>query len=378
MVLRPLTVAIALASFLSTITSATASYGTFSKPLFAAIEAQNHTLAAALLTVFPPMTKAIDYTTKYTTVYASVVHKDAGILQLLLEHGGDVNAAISTPTTASSFFGLASSYGDTPLCRAVHDGLTIIIEILLQANATVDAPCGNAHGTALIQACRNDSTAFAHLLLQAGADPNLPLAMPPLLVALNRNYGNSSSDYALLKTLLEAGANASLPLDSPPLLLAVKEGNLMLVELLLAHHANPNPTYVGKQPLIVAMEKEDMASADELLCHGATLKDVPNAMYLLVAAVERDDLRTAEFLLKAGVDLNLSVTFPSLGVAVNQDGLTVNLLYNEAAAGVLMPLGDQQSDYQWSGHCRAASLPRCHSEGCPRGHFPPRPGCDAR
>jgi hypothetical protein len=65
------------------------------------------------------------------------------------------------------------SSAPTPLAQAVHDGLTDIIKLLLEAGADVNG-LGSSTPTPLAQAVYDGLTDIIKLLLEAGADPNIP------------------------------------------------------------------------------------------------------------------------------------------------------------------------------------------------------------
>uniref|UniRef100_M8C438 Putative ankyrin repeat protein n=1 Tax=Aegilops tauschii TaxID=37682 RepID=M8C438_AEGTA len=73
--------------------------------------------------------------------------------------------------------------GPTPLTQAVDDGFTDFVKLLLEAGADPNIPSeagadlnarGNSGPTPLTQAVDDGSTDFVKLLLEAGADPNIP------------------------------------------------------------------------------------------------------------------------------------------------------------------------------------------------------------
>lgn len=97
---------------------------------------------------------------------------------------------------------------------------------------------------------------------------NLPEERTPLLFAIE------NEDLKLAHILLEAGANPNTPwpvTTQPPLLLAVKKGNIPLVELLIKHKADIEQTNKidGSTPLIQAAAHGQLEIVKILLKNGA-------------------------------------------------------------------------------------------------------------
>lgn len=107
-----------------------------------------------------------------------------------------------------------------------------ILSVLLLAGCRSD-------DTALTLAVRAGDVAQTRALLAAGADPNGPVGInewPPLLHAVHKNQLGTAS------LLLERGAdvNGGAPDGMTPLMMAAGYGNDDMVQLLLAHHADPH------------------------------------------------------------------------------------------------------------------------------------------
>jgi len=280
-----------------------------------------------------------------------------GAAELLLEAGADVNARERWA-------------GQTALMWAAAQSQPEMMTLLLANGAEVDArstvrqwdrkvsseprPKELSQGglTPLMFAARVGCIACAELLLEAGADINLPdpYGVTPLLVATL----NLENDFAAY--LVEKGADiAAWDLyGRTPLYVAIDMvdfpapprgdsappmSGLQLAELLLARGANPNsqlkqwrPPFVrlargqdntlatGATPLLRAAHASDVAAMQLLLQHGASV-DLPNASGItpLMAAAgvgvspntsraknktEQTSIEAARLLLEAGADVN--------------------------------------------------------------------------
>ena len=161
------------------------------------------------------------------------------------------------PPHSSPFFPFCSRKGDadydrlfgkrtTALGVAAKNGHTAVVALLLEAGLT-------AHlDSALYQACGNDNVAVIGLLLDAGAAINarLPSGQVPV------GYAAHSGHADVVAALADGGADleaCTLKRKLTPLFLAAKHGHMAVVDVLLAHGANPNaPNGVLATPLYVA------------------------------------------------------------------------------------------------------------------------------
>lgn len=112
---------------------------------------------------------------------------------------------------------------------------------------------------------------FIHLLLQNGANPNLPDAESSLLSAAIRFHGKE-----VVTLLLDHGANPNLldPTGAPILFVAAEEKKPELVQLLLDKGANINITNKnGWTTLHFAFQIGDKSVVERLLANGASLQN---------------------------------------------------------------------------------------------------------
>jgi ankyrin repeat protein len=222
----------------------------------------------------------------------------AAVVQLLTEHGADLriqSAALTPPgrrglgfANSNVVFGASgrakakvpSKGGLTALLFAVREGSLDCVRILVAKGADVNQAAVDGSGPLLV-AVQNGRYDVARFLLDHGADPKLTNAKgwtPLYLAVKNRNQESTaipgpSTDGVLdcITALLDHGAdpNARITADTEvhqgmtalwlreagatPLLRAALSGDLTVIRILLAHHADPSiPTLDHTTPLMVA------------------------------------------------------------------------------------------------------------------------------
>ena len=200
--------------------------------------------------------------------------------ELLLARKADVNTK--------------DSGGYTPLCFSVIYPQPQITELLLANGADVNAQTDN-QWTPLSLAVKGNSPGMVKLIL--AHQPKLEVLDSNRLTPLQRAViqGQSQEQLQIAELLLTAGAdaNAIFPDGETPLLLAVRNVNKPMVDLLLAHKANPDlQDNLGNTPL--ALTKMDGPQTDQQ--RRATLAQI------------------AELLRKAGANENLQ-RLSSIGVS---------------------------------------------------------------
>lgn len=218
----------------------------------------------------------------------------------------DYADAVTALVTAGADVEARSSRGMTPLLFAIRDGGLNAARALLAAGADVNAginntsrgtgsytPAASGHTAPLTLAVINAHYELAAALLAAGADPNAPDARGSALHALAwiRRPGSGRppiqtgelDSLVLAESLLARGADANARIDweeipfevdlgivkpppnisvgrnfisfigATPFYLAAKHADVELMELLVAHDADPlTPTEQGVTPLMAA------------------------------------------------------------------------------------------------------------------------------
>jgi ankyrin repeat protein len=280
-----------------------------------------------------------------TPLHLAAIAGYAGLVELLLAKGADVNAvdtfgrtplsyavdkhyqpvvqlllaAHANPNAGSSNLPLteAAYYGDMPALKlllangAASDINTNVSADFRQISGLNTSSGAGGNATPLAAAVSQKHADAVAELIRAKADPNgsTPDGYPLIVSALG--------DALTLKALLEGGAdpNRSDRDGMSPLLRAVTQAAQPAVELLLAHKADPNvgrPQY-GWTPLHEAAQQGNKAIAQVLLKAGADVNPQLTDGYTpLHIAVYRKQREVAELLLANRADPN----------AKNKDGQT--------------------------------------------------------
>ena len=186
-----------------------------------------------------------------TPLWVAMVRRDMKIIQLLIDHGADVNAP-GVPFLR-------------PLTWAASRGNVDITETLLLADAdpNIEDYQGNSI-LALVCGARMTSQRLLQvvkLLLRFGADPNAGLStgLTPLTGACVRGR------VRLAQCLLNAKAEVNLHQSPTPLMLAVFKNNCSLLKCLLAAGAKTCARHNGAPPYKAAQLKGHKSTAKVLL-----------------------------------------------------------------------------------------------------------------
>ena len=203
-----------------------------------------------------------------------------------------------------------------------------------------------AIGLCLTYAIYHSPLAFVEALLKAGADPKGEAGdgFPPLIAALTTAVPTAGATvrkdvHELLSMLLDAGADVAERgvNDVTPLHMAASQGDLVAVNILLAHGADPNATtriddmvtplemaiaaghrgVVNRlRPLTTRLDwenasaSEDIAAMDRLLAAGWDInaRDAYGQTALMRAA-HAGDRQTVALLVRKGADLDCTAKF---------------------------------------------------------------------
>jgi ankyrin repeat protein len=265
-------------------------------------------------------------------MFAAGENHDAAA-KVLLEHGAEIDARSKELKYSNDRFGLEGVVtilphgGWTPLMYAARQGSLAAARVLVEAGAQVNLTDPDG-ATALVLATLNGHYDTAALLVEKGADPNIADASgaAALYAAVDMNtlgeiYGrparpirNQRTDLELMEILLAHGANPNARLKSPALQRAHTPGEPNLNE--------------GATPVMRAAKNGDAAAIRLLLSHGAdpTIAQKNGTTALMLAAglgrglgvfakdygTEGDLLEAVKLLVEHGVDVN----------AINNSGQT--------------------------------------------------------
>ena len=292
-----------------------------------------------------------------TALMWASARRHPAMMELLIGKGADVNAASTDRNyqrhvTAEGRPKSLDSGGLTPLLYAARENCGACVDVLLKSRVDIDLPDPDGVSPLLV-AIMNANWDLAKQLIDAGADVNQwdIFGESPLLTAIdlrNRLDGgrnsidapNKATGLAILKLLLERGANPNMPLLFKPanargalntrgataLIRAAFNGDLEVVKLLLDHGADATLYMADRQTPIHAViaGRAPEAQAIELikLLHGAgtdvnmvALVNHPEEIRggtALHFAVRKRQKEVIKLLASLGIDMN----------AVDQDGLT--------------------------------------------------------
>jgi ankyrin repeat protein len=243
-----------------------------------------------------------------TALDIAVLRADQGMLDLLLAHHADPN------------LGSRARNQETPLHIAAQSGNEKAAAALLAAGAKADV-VRNDDQTPLDLSAANAHLPVAALLVSHGADVNRRNSSNPFTGWTPLLWAVTSGNKAVVQFLLQKGAdvNAQLendvggrhwPKGSTPLFLATGSNLPDVVEILLAHKADPNlPNEHGTTPISIAIKNADPATRKRivaaLLDNGADVNTRDgDTKTLLMTAAEFKDKATLEVVLAHKPDVN--------------------------------------------------------------------------
>jgi ankyrin repeat protein len=286
-----------------------------------------------------------------TALMWAAVENHAAAVQVLIQHGADVNARSNPLASSQDRFGLEGvqtilPHGNwTALMYAARQGSLEAAHGLVEASASLN-PTDPDGTTALVLAIINGHYDAAILLTEKGADPNIAdtAGMAALYAAADMNtlgevYGRPArpstskrSALDLIQVLLAHGANPNAQLKSPALARAHTPGEGTLGE--------------GATPLMRAGKNGDAAAIRILLDHGAqinTVQKTGTTALMLAAgfgrglgvfakdyATEGELLEAVKLLVAHGADVN----------AVNDSGQTAMHFAAQASDAIVQFLAD--------------------------------------
>jgi len=175
-----------------------------------------------------------------------------------------------------------------------------IVRTLLQRGMAVNIANRGTGLTALHGAISKGQTSIMQTLLAYGAEVDGPddADPTPLQSAIHsvKHFGSKA-----VKLLLEQGADCNVPFASPPLVAAIQVANEEVVGLLLEYGANPNQEDdIEGTPLIVAAKKGNVHMIENIIHHGADLMTGTP----LMEAIRRGHFELARRLVDMGADVH--------------------------------------------------------------------------
>lgn len=210
-----------------------------------------------------------------TVLQVAIQQGNIGMVQLLLDHGADVNNTPSLNATPSE------ENIPSPLQVAIETGRIDLVSLLVENMADVNS---NANGRSMLYiAAFLGHIEIVMLLLVNMADVNArPRRQSALMGAIN------GAHTPVVKLLLDNGANVSSnSLSQMPLKTAILNGHFDIVKLLLDHGADVNTTIGGPAPLRLAVESGYKDIVELLLVGGSHVNDESNGRKVLQIAIDR-------------------------------------------------------------------------------------------
>lgn len=163
-------------------------------------------------------------------------------LEVLIQHGGDVNV-------------VSEDTGATPLFMAAVRGHAQTVAVLLNAGAAVDAPERQSGATALVAAASIGSVETVKTLIKAGAKVNATAASNGATACWAAALSGHSD---VIRVLVDAEADIELKASEPnstPLWISCAKGNIEAVQELLKAGASTDPVCAdGQTAMDVATE----------------------------------------------------------------------------------------------------------------------------
>lgn len=187
---------------------------------------------------------------------AASAHNNLLVLQFLLLHGADVNHA--------DHRGANVIYYACNMTQRSEESVQATVQVLINHGADVNAPSRSPRCSPLQLALTSRFLRVARLLLDAGADPNATASRGEPLVVIFARQGFQEE----IEFLLNNGAdiNATNSHGSNPLLIASQHGSLGMVKLLVERGAVLDCSDAdGDTPLILALVSSQLDIAEYLV-----------------------------------------------------------------------------------------------------------------
>ncbi|GMH36964.1 hypothetical protein BSKO_04837 [Bryopsis sp. KO-2023] len=224
------------------------------------------------------------------------------------------------------------------LFNAASSGQNSKVKDLISKGADVSSTHGEADSTPLHAAVKEEHDVVVELLIEAGANVDAQDASggTPLYYAARIGYLDAA------KALVKAGANVDLEKETgtTPLMAASIFDEVEFLEFLLESGANPDAqTVQGKTALFFAGENGHLEIAMALVKAGANLNlRTNNKTSPLTITSNKGFLETAAFLLESGAKVNIENhrnMIPLMAAAGSGNAELVQLLLDKGAAAEL-------------------------------------------
>ncbi|KAK4160704.1 ankyrin repeat-containing domain protein [Cladorrhinum sp. PSN259] len=201
--------------------------------------------------------------------------------------------------------------GQTPLSWAAESGYKVVVRLLLEKGANIEATDSNGR-TALSWATLKGHEPVVRLLLEQGADVEMESIYSGRTLLL---WAAQNGHEAVVRLLLEQGADIEVKNiynGQTPLLWAAQNGHEVVVRLLLEQGADVEVKniYDSQTPLLWAARNRHEAIVWLLLEQGADIeaKDKKYGQTPLLSAAESGHEAVVRLLLKQGADIKAKDT----------------------------------------------------------------------
>jgi ankyrin repeat protein len=226
----------------------------------------------------------------WTPIYYAVYHQREAALSHFLHTGGSPDDVDGT--------------GQPPLCIAVANGYTGIVEILLNGGADVNASSKDSGETALHIAIMKGRAEIFDILLRH--EPNLEARTTETGETPLHYAASKSGSLAMVVTLLRLGAKYDTPNSKgeSPAEAALKANNIQgAIAIINAAHGKRHKLAKEKEMLLKHIEKKQnkFSIGNELIADIFSAACDPDST-VLMEAIKRDDVSLVEMFLEKGAD----------------------------------------------------------------------------
>lgn len=288
-------------------------------PLMMAVYGKNYGNAKILLDAGASINEQNDK--GFSAIMYAVDVNDESILRLLVECGADLelknnegqtalflaskglrnHACLSYLIKSGGDVNIADKFKMTPLSNAVHYGDAKKVEILLAANAHVDA-VNNVGETALMTVAYNDDLDKAKALIKSGADVNAKSERgeTPLIYAVDRMH------VRMAKLLVKSGAdvNAKDKTGNSALMLSFRRESERLIKFFMSKDIDTNiQNSTGDSALLMSVRMGHVNYSRDLIAKGANVNAKGSELTPVMQSAMRGSLELTKILVENGADV---------------------------------------------------------------------------